>query len=166
MHAADTIAAISTAAGPAGRMIVRASGGEAARIAAAVAGAVPDEGGRAVRTTFRFAGVAVPGWSAGDAVARSGAAGGWLRRLVAESTRFERLAHEPQFVLVGRPNAGKSTLLNALAGRERAVTSPVAGTTRDALTADVVLRRGVVRVTDVAGMESKDEGGRQKAEKN
>jgi tRNA modification GTPase len=43
-------------------------------------------------------------------------------------------------------------LLNALAGAARAVVSPVAGTTRDAIWADVVLARGVVRVVDVAGV--------------
>jgi len=76
-----------------------------------------------------------------------------LERLLAESARFERLAHEPHVVLVGRPNAGKSTLLNALAGHERAVVSPIAGTTRDVLSAEVMLRRGIVRMTDVAGLE-------------
>ena len=76
-----------------------------------------------------------------------------LKRLLEESSRFERLAHEPRVALVGRPNAGKSTLLNALAGRERAVVSPLAGTTRDVLSADVVLPRGIVRVTDAAGVE-------------
>ena len=60
-------------------------------------------------------------------------------------------------MLVGRPNAGKSTLINALAGRERAVVSPVAGTTRDVLTVEVTLKRGRVRIIDVAGIEPRDE---------
>lgn len=77
-----------------------------------------------------------------------------LARLLAQSARFERLAHEPQVVLIGRPNAGKSTLLNALAGRQRAVVSATAGTTRDMLTTEVVLPRGMVRLTDVAGIDS------------
>lgn len=77
-----------------------------------------------------------------------------LTRLLKESARFEPLAHEPTIVLVGRPNAGKSTLLNALAGHDRAVVSPVAGTTRDALSADVALHRGIVRLIDVAGLEA------------
>jgi tRNA modification GTPase len=84
---------------------------------------------------------------------RCGGATAALDALLAESARFERLSHEPRIVLVGRPNAGKSTLLNALAGAERAVVSEVAGTTRDALWADVRLARGVVRVVDVAGIE-------------
>jgi tRNA modification GTPase len=45
----------------------------------------------------------------------------------------EHRTHTPRAVLVGPPNAGKSTLFNALLGRKRAVESPVAGTTRDAL---------------------------------
>lgn len=76
-----------------------------------------------------------------------------LDELTRGSARFERLTHEPTFVLVGRPNAGKSTLLNALAGRERAVVSPVAGTTRDVLSAEVMLGRGQVRLIDVAGLD-------------
>jgi tRNA modification GTPase len=90
--------------------------------------------------------------SAAQVRERTSQADEMLSELLSGSSRFERLGHEPQVVLVGRPNAGKSTLLNALAGHERAVTSPVAGTTRDVLTADVPLRRGMVKLTDAAGM--------------
>ena len=76
-----------------------------------------------------------------------------LRDLTINTARIERLSHEPTFVLVGRPNAGKSTLLNTLAGHDRAVVSSIAGTTRDALSAHVTLVRGRVIVIDVAGIE-------------
>lgn len=76
-----------------------------------------------------------------------------LARLLSESTRFERLVHEPRIVLVGRPNAGKSTLLNTLAGRPRAIVSNTAGTTRDILSATIDLPRGQVQLIDVAGLD-------------
>jgi tRNA modification GTPase len=76
-----------------------------------------------------------------------------LRRLLDESPRFERLSHEPRVVLVGRPNAGKSTLLNALAGSERAVVSPLAGTTRDILSAEIPLPSGMIILSDAAGLD-------------
>lgn len=81
-----------------------------------------------------------------------------LHQLVRDSGRFERLTHEPRIVLTGRPNAGKSTLLNALAGSERAIISPLAGTTRDVLTATATLRSGQVTVIDAAGLEDQEVG--------
>lgn len=91
--------------------------------------------------------------SPNDTLARCESLERSLRQLLDDSPRFERIAHEPTIVLAGRPNAGKSTLLNALAGFDRAVVSPVAGTTRDAIGAVVHLRRGLVRLIDVAGLE-------------
>jgi GTPase len=57
--------------------------------------------------------------------------------------------------IIGRPNAGKSSLLNKLAGRERSIVSEVAGTTRDAIDT-VVEREGVAyRLVDTAGIRRK-----------
>lgn len=78
-----------------------------------------------------------------------------LRRLLADAPRLERLSHTPTIVLAGPPNAGKSTLLNALAGIHRAVISPMAGTTRDVLTVRVALESGDVELCDVAGLDDR-----------
>lgn len=75
-----------------------------------------------------------------------------ISHLKLESGRFEQLARPPTIALVGRPNAGKSTLLNALAGYQRAVVSTVGGTTRDALAIDIDLPGGRVQLLDLAGI--------------
>jgi GTP-binding protein len=67
----------------------------------------------------------------------------------------EHVQRETKIAIIGRPNVGKSTLLNALTGTERAIVSPIAGTTRDAV--DEVVRRGEhdFRFIDTAGIRRK-----------
>lgn len=62
---------------------------------------------------------------------------------------------ETKIAIIGRPNVGKSTLLNALTGTKRAIVSPIAGTTRDAV--DEVVERGghSFRFVDTAGIRRK-----------
>ncbi len=67
------------------------------------------------------------------------------------SNRLRHLIDPPTVVIAGAPNAGKSTLLNALLGRTAAVTSPIAGTTRDFVSANIVLAGLACRVVDAPG---------------
>ncbi len=55
-------------------------------------------------------------------------------------------------VVVGVPNAGKSSLVNAIAGYQRSVVTPVAGTTRDAVRVEIAIDGVAVRLTDTAGL--------------
>ncbi len=76
-----------------------------------------------------------------------------LRRASALLGLGERLERLAVVRLVGRANAGKSTLFNALLGRSRALVSPRAGTTRDTVTARWRLRDVPVRLEDSAGVD-------------
>jgi tRNA modification GTPase len=62
------------------------------------------------------------------------------------------LADPPRIAIAGRPNAGKSTLLNHLVGTDRAITSPVPGTTRDTVEAAAALEGLPVVLIDTAGL--------------
>jgi GTPase len=67
----------------------------------------------------------------------------------------EHVLRETKVAIIGRPNVGKSTLLNALTGSDRAIVSPIAGTTRDAVD-EVVERDGhSFRFIDTAGIRRK-----------
>ena len=55
-------------------------------------------------------------------------------------------------VVVGAPNAGKSSLVNAIAGYQRSVVTPIAGTTRDAVRVEIAIDGVAVRLTDTAGL--------------
>ncbi len=77
-----------------------------------------------------------------------------IEALLADVTERTRDSSRPRVVLAGLPNAGKSTLFNALCGGERAIVSPVAGTTRDWLTAEIIVAGSAIELIDTAGWET------------
>ena len=91
-------------------------------------------------------------------------ANGQLERLQAQLAQVMRRARQGallregiKVVIAGQPNAGKSSLLNALAGAELAIVTPVAGTTRDVVSQTIQIEGVPVHVIDTAGLrESAD----------
>ena len=81
-----------------------------------------------------------------------------LEDLRGRATGLEAASSSPRVVLAGPPNAGKSSLFNALLGRTRSVESPIAGTTRDAICEPLHLAGddGEVLLVDLAGLDASD----------
>jgi tRNA modification GTPase len=89
---------------------------------------------------------------------------GLMKRLAAIATALARLLQTFErgrlmregvvTAIVGRPNVGKSSLLNALVGRDRAIVSPYPGTTRDTIEAELQVDGLLIRVIDTAGMRT------------
>ncbi len=77
---------------------------------------------------------------------------GRLERLLATAPAAERLREGALLVLAGRPNAGKSSLFNALLGSDRTLVTEIPGTTRDAVEAQTDFLGWPIRLVDTAGM--------------
>ncbi len=81
-----------------------------------------------------------------------------LENVLEKSRQGSLLRHGVLVVLAGRPNVGKSSLLNRLAGEERAIVTAVPGTTRDALRESIQIEGVPMLVVDTAGLrDSRDE---------
>jgi GTP-binding protein len=72
-----------------------------------------------------------------------------------EAAPGEEPIHSVKVAIIGRPNVGKSTLLNALTGEDRAIVSPIAGTTRDSIDETVVRDGSSYTFVDTAGIRRK-----------
>ncbi len=83
---------------------------------------------------------------------RVGEVAGRLRDVAGRAADMPETAERPHVVIAGRPNVGKSSLLNALAGAERAIVSAMAGTTRDVLAATATIGGAAVVLQDAAGL--------------
>jgi tRNA modification GTPase len=75
-----------------------------------------------------------------------------LEKLLRSYDRGQLISRGVAAAIVGRPNAGKSSLLNALLGYERAIVTDVPGTTRDTIQERVLLGNVLLRLTDTAGL--------------
>ncbi len=86
-----------------------------------------------------------------------------IQALLARAEVGRHLTEPWRVVLAGRPNVGKSSLMNAMLGYERAIVHPTAGTTRDLLAATTALDGWPVELTDTAGLLPKQPGCRPDA---
>lgn len=80
----------------------------------------------------------------------------FLEDITEEEAAIEEDPAKPiKIAIVGRPNVGKSTLLNAIIGEDRAITSPIAGTTRDPVTVQWIYEDRPFRLVDTAGLRKR-----------
>ena len=110
----------------------------------------------AVEATLDFADeddvAGLPGGISPDCRKLADELGAWLKR-----PRAEILREGYKVVIAGPPNAGKSTLFNALVGSEAAIATPIPGTTRDVLTRPVALEGVPFTFADTAGLRTDSE---------
>ena len=108
-------------------------------------------------TTIDFADEEIPDDVLGEAKSLAMRARHGIASELAGSGAAERVRLGFEVAIVGAPNIGKSTLLNRLAGRDAAITSDVAGTTRDVIEVRMEIAGLAVTLLDTAGLRSTDD---------
>ena len=93
----------------------------------------------------------------GDIAVRLQGWGERLRTLLAQSTQGRLMNDGINLVIAGKPNAGKSSLLNALVGEERAIVTAQAGTTRDIVRETILIHGMPVNILDTAGLREAED---------
>ena len=81
-----------------------------------------------------------------------------IHKTTRNAVKGELLRYGIKIALLGAPNAGKSSLLNQIVGREAAIVSPEAGTTRDVIEVNVDIRQYFCKFNDLAGVRSQEQG--------
>ena len=86
----------------------------------------------------------------GDCISR-------VKKMIADGDAGRVMREGVDTVIVGKPNVGKSTLMNCLAGCERSIVTHIAGTTRDIVEEKVILGDVILRLADTAGIHATDD---------
>ncbi|MBR2062056.1 MAG: 50S ribosome-binding GTPase, partial [Anaerotignum sp.] len=77
---------------------------------------------------------------------------------MAENTIFEKKENNlPVIAIVGRPNVGKSTLMNLLSGTQKSIVTQIPGTTRDVVEETIQLGEVILNLADTAGIRDTDD---------
>lgn len=75
-----------------------------------------------------------------------------IQKIVSDSEHGSTIRRGPKVVIAGKPNVGKSSIFNRLAGKQRAIVSPYPGTTRDTIEETIMLGGMLVSLVDTAGL--------------